>query len=117
MPQLDFISYLPQIFWVSILFIVFFVGLTRGFLPVLSRVFWFREFKKLSFVSDVDIVSCFLFELYFERVKLVRFVSFCSAVNFYFSGCVYKNTSILKKVWLNLKFFFLILVASIVQWF
>lgn len=100
MPQLDFVSYLPQIFWVSILFIILFVGLTQGFLPALSRIFWFREFKKLSFVADSGIVSRFILELSFKRGDLVRFVSFCFVAKSYFMGGRSKGISVIKKIWL-----------------
>lgn len=105
MPQLDFVSYFPQILWVSILFIILFVGLTQGFLPALRRVFWFREFKKLSSVSDSGTVSCFMLALSSKRGQLIRFVSFCSATVFYFRGGADKSVFVIKKFWLLVSYY------------
>jgi hypothetical protein len=91
---------LPQIFWVLILFLILFVRLTQGLLPVLGRVFWFREFKKLNFVSDSGIVRDFVLEVFSERRRLVRLPLFCSVVTPYFRGVVHKNSSVMKRTWL-----------------
>jgi hypothetical protein len=100
MPQLDFVSYFPQIVWVLFLFVLLFVSTTQGLLPALRRIFWFREFKKLGFVSDSGIVSNFTLRLFRSRSQLVGVASFCSVVVPYFIGGVGKSTFIIKRIWL-----------------
>jgi hypothetical protein len=100
MPQLDFVSYLPQMFWVLILFLILFVRLAQGLLPAVGRVFWFREFKKLGFVADSGIVGNFALVLFSKRRQLVRLSLFCSVVKPYFIGIVHKSFFVMKRTWL-----------------
>jgi hypothetical protein len=100
MPQLDFVSYLPQMFWVLVLFLILFVRVTQGVLPAIGRVFWFREFKKLDSVADSGIVGNFLLDLFSKRRGLVRLSLFRSVVKPYFRGIVQKNIFVIKRTWL-----------------
>jgi hypothetical protein len=100
MPQLDFVSYFPQIFWVLILFVILFVSLTQGLLPALGRVFWFREFKKLGFVADARSAGNFTSGLFSKRSQLVRFSLFCSVVRPYFTRLDSKRFFVIKIIWL-----------------
>lgn len=46
MPQLDRVSYVPQIVWVLIRFFALYVCVVRGILPLLGRTLWVRELKR-----------------------------------------------------------------------
>jgi ribosomal protein S13 len=100
MPQLDFVSYFPQIAWVLFLFIVLFISVLQGFLPVLGRVFWFREFKKFGFSVNSSFVKKYTGILFFARVKLVNFLFFFSTFGLYFRRVFVKEGVVIKSVWL-----------------
>lgn len=46
MPQLDRVSYVPQVVWVLIRFFALYVCVVRGILPLLGRVLWVRDLKR-----------------------------------------------------------------------
>jgi len=46
MPQLDRVSYVPQIVWVLIRFFALYVCVVQGILPLLGRTLWVRELKR-----------------------------------------------------------------------
>nr|YP_665688.1 ATP synthase F0 subunit 8 [Mesostigma viride]AAL36727.1 ATP synthase F0 subunit 8 [Mesostigma viride] len=52
MPQLDWITFLPQFFWVAVGFISFYIVCLRFFLPRLARIFKVRNAKAYSDVSS-----------------------------------------------------------------
>jgi len=47
MPQLDSVTFLPQIFWLTIIFYIFYVVVIRDFLPGLTRIIKIRK-KRLE---------------------------------------------------------------------
>lgn len=55
MPQLDHVSYFSQFFWVSILFLTFYIILVTSLLPKVATILKIR--KKLTIVSDGGVTS------------------------------------------------------------
>ena len=47
MPQLDSVTFLPQIFWLTIIFYIFYMVVMRNFLPGLTRIIKIRK-KRLE---------------------------------------------------------------------
>jgi hypothetical protein len=101
MPQLDFVSYPSQMVWVLFLFVILFVCVTQGLLPLLRRIFWFREFKKLNFIADSRIVNNSVLGLFIIRNLLINFFSFCSVFSFYMNGLTIKKSVFINRVWLR----------------
>lgn len=50
MPQLDGVTYLPQVFWLRVVFFVFYLITVKNIVPTLSRILKVRA-KKLSFAQ------------------------------------------------------------------
>jgi hypothetical protein len=101
MPQLDIVSYSPQIIWVLFFFVVLFVFISKGFLPVLGRIFWFREFKKSGFVTSFGSIEKLRIKLGSDQEEVVRIVVplFNSVVRFYFGNFKILKASKIKLIW------------------
>ena len=70
-------------------------------MPTLSRIFWFREFKKLVFINGFGRVSNFEVKLFVKRRQLIRFSVYRLVLKPYFTGALYKRRLVTKRVWLN----------------
>jgi len=52
MPQLDFVTYLSQYFWLCVFFLALYFGATKWWLPRLSRVLALRRAKSSSSTGE-----------------------------------------------------------------
>ena len=43
MPQFDSVTFLPQIFWLTLVFFAFYMIIIRGFLPGITRIVKLRK--------------------------------------------------------------------------
>jgi hypothetical protein len=114
MPQLDLISFLSQIFWFSLFFILFYLFVIKNLVPFLSRVFKIRAKK----IAVAQATSAFLrgqdlktaestTELLFQKAFLganTVFVSFSNKINGWINNELLsfnKNNAILNKKYLT----------------
>lgn len=77
MPQLDFVSFFNQIFWLFLIFVLFYTFFFKNFVPFLLRVFKTR-FKKLGKASKNAEV---LVTIELPTAKLVTETIFMKAVS------------------------------------
>jgi len=85
----------------SFFFVVLFVFISKGFLPVLGRIFWFREFKKSGFVTSFGSIEKLRIKLGSDQEEVVRIVVplFNSVVRFYFGNFKILKASKIKLIW------------------
>jgi len=55
MPQFDSVTFLPQIFWLTIVFFAFYMVVIRNFLPGLTRIVKIRK-KRLEATHKQDLL-------------------------------------------------------------
>lgn len=71
MPQLDSISYIPQIFWVIFNVFLLYLVINKRILPLFSRIFWVRKFKRNSASGLLDRSNQVKIKLLAIREKLL----------------------------------------------
>jgi hypothetical protein len=115
MPQLDLISFLSQIFWLSLFFVLFYLFVFKNLVPFLSRIFKIRAKK----VAVAQATSTFLrgqdlktaestTELLFQKAFLganTVFFSFSNRINAWVNHELLsfnKNSTNLNKKYLNI---------------
>lgn len=54
MPQLDLVSFFPQLFWSFILFFLFFINMSFSLIPKLAVILKFRKKKLIVLATEIN---------------------------------------------------------------